>query len=175
MPNKNSKINTVLIVVLVVLVGYFVLSKHKANAPTSEMPVSTPREILVTGKADKSDLISFTIARSTEVTRDKVDALGTERALVGKMDAVGVIKGGYFFEGNIVVNILDKDKKLLRAGHGEATTDWMTSGPVSFKATIDASGLPGAYGGPGYIEIRNDNPSGLPENDKSILIPVTIL
>jgi hypothetical protein len=52
-----------------------------------------------------------------------------------------------------------------------ATTDWMTSGPVSFEGKIDFSGLPQ---GPAYFEIHNDNPSDLPENDKSVLIPIVI-
>jgi hypothetical protein len=47
----------------------------------------------------------------------------------------------------------------------------MTSGPVSFSFAVDFTGAPqGLY----YIELHNDNASGLPEHDKSILIPVIV-
>jgi hypothetical protein len=103
------------------------------------------------------DLISFSIKHGQEVS--------------GKVKVTGEIKGGWFFEGNILLNILDGNKKNIKSGHGTATTDWMTSGPVSFGAEIDVSTLPK---GKAYIEIHNDNASGLPENDKSILIPIVI-
>ncbi len=86
-------------------------------------------------------------------------------------NVTGAIKGAYFFEANVLLNILDKDKNLLRASHGNATTDWMTAEPVSFEGTLDFTGLPL---GPAYIEIHNDNASGEPQYDKSILIPVII-
>lgn len=52
-----------------------------------------------------------------------------------------------------------------------AKTDWMTVEPVEFEGNIDFTGL---TKGPAYFEIHNDNPSGLPENDKSIQIPIII-
>ncbi len=87
------------------------------------------------------------------------------------MAVSGIVKNAYFFEGNILLNVLDQNKNVLKTGHGSAITDWMTSGPVSFQGIIDTLGLPT---GAAYIEIRNDNPSGMPENNKSILIPVVI-
>jgi hypothetical protein len=89
----------------------------------------------------------------------------------GVVKFTGSVKNGYFFEGNIIVNILDINQKLLKGGHGTATTEWMTAAPVSFSGTFDLTSLPK---GPAYIQILNDNASGLPENDKFILIPITI-
>ncbi len=106
---------------------------------------------------NKDDLVSFSIKPGQEVS--------------GKITATGSVKGGYFFEANIGVNVLDANKKLLRAGYGMSTTDWMTSAPVAFTTSLDFTGLPK---GNAYIEIHNDNASGLPENDKSIFIPIVI-
>lgn len=103
------------------------------------------------------DLISFSIQPKSQVE--------------GVVPFRGTIKGAYFFEANILVNILDKNKKLLRQGNALAMTDWMTVGPVDFEGNLDFSGLPT---GKGYIEIKNDNPSGEAKFDKSILIPVII-
>ncbi|MEI6022439.1 MAG: Gmad2 immunoglobulin-like domain-containing protein [bacterium] len=89
----------------------------------------------------------------------------------GEVFVQGEISGGYFFEGNILINILDINKKILKAGHISATSDWMTSGVVSFEGKVDTTDI---VDGSVYIEIHNDNASDDPKNEKSILIPVII-
>ena len=106
---------------------------------------------------NKDDLVSFSVKPGDTVS--------------GVLNFVGTVKGAYFFEANIGINILDENKQLLKAGNAMATSDWMTSGAVSFEGSIDLSGLPS---GKGYIQIANDNASGLPENDKFIYIPIVI-
>jgi len=106
---------------------------------------------------NKEDLVSFSINPGATVS--------------GVLDITGSVKGGYFFEGNILINILDSDKNILKNSHVNAKTDWMTIEPVEFSTTLDITGL---SKGPAYIEIHNDNASGLPENDKNILIPIII-
>jgi hypothetical protein len=83
----------------------------------------------------------------------------------------GVIKGAYFFEANILINVIDANKKLILQSNAMAKTDWMTAGPVDFEGNIDFTKLPK---GEAFIQIHNDNASGLPEHDKFILIPITI-
>ena len=108
-------------------------------------------------EGNKDDLVSFSVSPGEEIS--------------GVLNFNGIAQNGYFFEGNIGINILDQNKKLLKAGNAMATTDWMTSEPVSFGGTIDLTGFPR---GPGYLQIANDNASGLPENDKFIYIPILI-
>ena len=106
------------------------------------------------------DLVSFSIKPGQEI-----------KGSFTEMEYTGSIKGGYFFEGNILVNVLDANKHLLRTGHASAGSDWMNAGPVSFQGFLNLSGLPK---GNAYIEIKNDNASGLSQNDKSIFIPIVI-
>ena len=106
---------------------------------------------------EPSDLLSFSVKPWGTVS--------------GGMNLNGIVQGGYFNEGNVLINVIDPDKQVLKAGHGTATTDWMSAGPVSFVATVDFTGI---RKGPAYIEIKRDNASGLPENDKSVTIPVVI-
>jgi hypothetical protein len=112
---------------------------------------------------------------NTEILGNKQDlvyfSIDTGQKVSGQMAIMGSVKNAYFFEANILINILDANKNILKNGHGNATTDWMTVEPVSFEGNIDLSGLPKGFA---YIEIHNDNASGLPENDKSILIPIII-
>ncbi len=116
---------------------------------------------LLTGNAqitgNKTDLVSFSIPAGSKVT--------------GVVSFLGIVKGGYFFEANILVNILDQNKTLIRQSNAIAMTDWMTAEPVTFEGSLDFGGLPK---GKAYIEIHNDNASGLPEHDKNILIPIVI-
>jgi hypothetical protein len=109
----------------------------------------------------KDNLISFSIKPGQEVS--------------GVVKATGILSGGYFFEGNLPVSILDESKKLTSygPGHGQATTDWMTSGPVSFSIDFDFSPIPkGNY----YIRLMQDDPSG-GENGfvpSFVLIPIIV-
>lgn len=190
----GSKLNTVLLCILIILMiialkwmfqdraRYFPLSVVKENikaVPGDSMSdteadlfdtFSTPNPKLsnIIGydgnqlgqsqvEGNSKDLVSFSIKPTQEVS--------------GMLQVLGSVKGGYFFEANILVNILDVKKNLLKAGHASAAGEWMTSAPVSFAIDLDFTGLPK---GPAYIEIHNDNASGLPKNDKSILIPIVI-
>ena len=148
----STKKSLIWLLVAVVAISILAFMSNKKDAPIVVTPMPTPE---VTGLKD--DLVSFSIAPGAKVK--------------GVMDATGVLKNAYFFEANIRVDILDTNKQTLREGFGTATTEWMTTGPVSFKTKLDFSGL---ATGPGFIAIRNDNPSGLPENDKEIFIPIVI-
>ncbi len=154
---QKLKIITILIIVVLLLVVVFYLLGGKQTVLTpidnTVVPINTNTEIL----GNKDDLISFSILPGATVS--------------GATSYNGVIKGAYFFEANIVINILDANKNILKKSNTMATTDWMTVGPVSFAGSIDFTDLPK---GSAYFEIHNDNPSGLPQNDKSILVPIVI-
>jgi hypothetical protein len=171
MQNKffGSKLNSVLLLFLIILmiVALVVMSKNKEiylngfkqiNQKTEIEKNQNNNQIKNEILSNKDDLVSFSINPGQKVS--------------GPMNVTGVIKGGYFFEANILINILDANKNVLKKGYGTATTDWMTSGPVTFTALIDFTGL---NSGPGYIEIQNDDPSdGEGGPAKKILIPVII-
>ena len=171
MQNKffGSKLNSILLLVLIVLmaIALYVMFQNKAtylplyqkqipvviNTTQEKIPENIRNQIL----GNKEDLVSFSIWPNTKVH--------------GIVSYRGVIGGGYFFEGNILINILDVNKKILKKGNGITKDDWMTASPVNFEGNIDFTNIPK---GKAYFEIRNDNPSDLREYDKSILIPIII-
>jgi hypothetical protein len=154
---KKSKIVTIIILVVVLLVGGFFLYLGNHKISINQITTNEPKELNPEVLGNKDDLVSFSLKPNDYVNMET--------------EITGTVKGGYFFEGNILVNILDANKKLLRSGHATAMGEWMTAEPVKFQGDIDFIGL---SKGPAYIEIHNDNASGLPVNDKSILIPVII-
>ena len=159
MKNKDSKIRILIIVIIIVLLAIIFLFTKKVNAPVVEnnniIIKQENKNIEILG--NKLDLVSFSIIPGSKVS--------------GVMSYRGSVKGGYFFEANILINILDMNKKVLKTSNAVATSNWMTAEPVLFEGNIDFTRL---TKGPAYFEIHNDNASGLPENDKSILIPIII-
>ncbi|NVN97389.1 hypothetical protein HXX01_04145 [Candidatus Nomurabacteria bacterium] len=164
----SSTLNTILLFVLIILMvialrfmyknqeTYLPILKDKEQTVTIDKSMSQikDRSLMI---GNKEDLISFSVVPNTKVH--------------GILSYRGVIKGGYFFEGNILINILDSNKKVLKNSNAISTTDWMTAGEVNFEGNIDFTNL---KKGNAYFEIHNDNPSDIRANDKSILIPIII-
>ena len=160
---KKSKIVTIIILIIVLLVGGFFLYLGNHKIPINQININSSAPVCFNKPngeilGNKQDIVSFPITAGCEFG--------------GASSFTGIIKGGYFFEGNIIVNILDINKKLLRVGHGNAKTDWMTAGPVTFDVTVDSIGLPDGFA---YIQILKDDPSaGASGLVKEILIPIKI-
>lgn len=158
--NFNQKRIVIILLAFVVFlfVVVFAISVIRRDAkmgmPVLENIEDSNKNVIL---GNKDDLVAFSVAPNTKVS--------------GVVSYRGVIKGGYFFEGNILINVLDLNRKTLLENNATAKTDWMTDKNVEFEGIIDFSVL---EKGPAYLEIHNDNASGLPENDKNILIPIII-
>ncbi len=80
----------------------------------------------------------------------------------------GKARGTWFFEGSLPIHVTDSDGTILASVPGQAEGEWMTTDYVSFTATLtfttDATS--------GFVIIAKDNPSGLPENDMQVKIPI---
>ncbi len=82
----------------------------------------------------------------------------------------GEARGTWFFEASFPVVLTDWDGKIIARGIAQAEGDWMTTGFVPFTATLDFTKP--SYGKNGFLILKKDNPSGLPQNDSSVEIPV---
>lgn len=82
----------------------------------------------------------------------------------------GKAVGGWYFEANFPYEVQDASGKKIAEGPVQAQGEWMTPEfvPFSFQVAIPN------YKGKATLILRNDNPSGLPENAASISIPLTI-
>lgn len=93
-------------------------------------------------------------------------------AVTGKtFSVIGKARGNWFFEASFPLEVLDKDGNILFMRIGQATSDWMTTEFVPFKADIT---IPATYTGEATLVLRKDNPSGEPQYDASISFPFTI-
>jgi hypothetical protein len=158
--NKNNLFQKGFIVpVLLGIIGFLIIAgglylyTHKeAEAPVVGVPIQQDNTGIL---GNKDDLVYFSVKAGDTVR--------------GMLNLSGTVKGGYFFEGNIEVHLLDSNQNIIRSGPGIATADWMTVGPIPFTSTIDTLGM----SGPGYIMLREDDPSGGEGGPaQKILIPV---
>ena len=91
---------------------------------------------------------------------------------VGKSFAVvGEAPGNWYFEASFPIQVRDKDNNKIGQTIGQAQSDWMTTAQVPFSATMT---LDASYSGPATLVLLRDNPSGLPENDDAVSIPIVI-
>lgn len=80
----------------------------------------------------------------------------------------GKARGSWFSEGALPIEITDSHNIVIAMAPAQADSEWMTTDYVDFSVTIPFSTKQPF----GFIVIKKDNPSGLPENDAQFKIPV---
>ncbi len=116
--------------------------------PLSPTPTSTP----VTSEVEVTSISPSPVRNSTVIE--------------------GRARGNWFFEASFPIELRDNIGIILATGIAQAEGDWMTTDYVPFRATLHFAPPTHASG---TLVFKKDNPSGLPEHDKSIEVPVTIL
>lgn len=99
-----------------------------------------------------------------------VTSLVAGQIVTSPVTVVGTVTGGrWFFEATFPAKVLDSDGTVLGTGTAEAQADWTSTGTVPFTAIIQFSA---PHGATGTVVLSKDNPSGAPQNDLSLSIPV---
>lgn len=80
----------------------------------------------------------------------------------------GRARGTWFFEASLPISLIAVDGTLIVSHYGEAKSDWMTTDFVPFESVLEFN----TEVETGYLVIAKDNPSGLPENNDQVMIPV---
>lgn len=81
----------------------------------------------------------------------------------------GDARGTWYFEASFPVRLLDGNGKEIAVIPAQAQSDWMTENFVPFIATLTFSAPTTETG---TLVLQKDNPSGLPEHDAEVKIPV---
>src|SRR5680860_268019 len=84
----------------------------------------------------------------------------------------GQARGFWFFEASFPVILVDWDGKIIAQGLAKAKGDWMTTEFVPFEADLVFTVDKNVYSNKGSLILRKDNPSGLPQNDDVLEIPI---
>lgn len=105
-----------------------------------------------------------------EIVEVKVDH-PKANALVGSpLIVTGEARGTWFFEASLPLKLVDEEGTVIAEGPAQAQGEWMTEEFVPFAASLRFIRTPKSE--TGTLIVSKDNPSGLPENDKSISVPV---
>jgi hypothetical protein len=111
------------------------------------------------------------IATTTASTEIEVSAPLSGDTVSNPLIVEGQAIGNWFFEASFPIELVDDQGKILGQSFVQAQSDWMTENFVPFKGEISYQA---AATTTGKLVLKNDNPSGLAQNDKKIEIPVLI-
>lgn len=105
-------------------------------------------------------------------SNDKIelDSLKFNDEISSPLTITGEIKGAWFFEGSFPVFLVDWDGKIIAQVSATVESDWMTEDFVPFEVTVTFEKP--SYGENGFLIFKKDNPSGLPQNDDAVEIPI---
>jgi len=83
----------------------------------------------------------------------------------------GKARGTWFFEASFPIKIIDENNRVLGISYVQTQSDWMTKDFVDFKGEISFS-VPAPT--KGFLILSKDNPTGLPQYDKEVRIPIIL-
>ncbi len=141
---KKIKIFTVAI--LVIIIAFFAYKSLRSPSPSS-----------------KDDLIYL----DSPISGETIDS---------PLNINGKARGNWYFEGSFPILLTDWDGKIIAEGSAKALGEWMTEDFVPFKAVLEFDD-PYEEINPEFMKnatlvLQKDNPSGKPEYDNALEIPV---
>ena len=142
------KFLAVLLVIGALWAGAFYLMQEKKEAQVSAPEVSytnASEDAIIVKRPDAGDEIGHTFKVSGEA------------------------RGTWYFEASFPIEVRDASGTVLYQGPVSADGDWMTEEFVPFSEEIT---VPGGYAGAATLILKKDNPSGEPDKDASVSVPV---
>lgn len=88
------------------------------------------------------------------------------------LTVAGEARGDWYFEASFPIKIVDSQNKVIAQIPAKTQGDWMTQNFVPFTATLSGAVTQRTEA---TLILQRDNPSGLPQNDESISIPIILL
>src|SRR3990167_1685683 len=142
-------------ILLVVLVAAGAAAWWQFGAPQPAAPEDSGNA------AQKADLIRLASPRPNQTVSSPLTITGEAR-------------GYWYFEASFPVFLVDWDGRIIAQGIATAKDEWMTEDFVPFEAKLEFTVDPQVYSNRGALILKKDNPSGLPEHDDALEIPVVI-
>jgi hypothetical protein len=176
---KNT-LSIIFIILIVVVFGVvWKLSKNEIQKPI----VTNFEECVEAGnpvmesypRQCKSDAQSFTENIGNELEKAnliRIDYPRPNQTITSPLVIKGQARGYWFFEASFPVVLTDWDGKIITQGIATAKNDWMTTEFVPYEATLTFTIDKNIYSNKGTLVLHKDNPSGLPENDDVLEIPI---
>ena len=145
----------IIILFLIFMGFYYISNRPNENIISDENGTTTPPVVEEPEMAKIDNLIEVESPR-----------IGEE--ISSPLIVEGRARGTWYFEASAPMRLEDSQGNTITQGHVEAQGEWMTEEFVPFRGTIEFT----TTAETGTLVLMNDNPSGLPENDRELRIPV---
>ena len=183
--NKNIVIIGLILLVIILtgtLLGFLYSRLPGNNLPS---PVTTFEECVNAGnpvmesypRQCRADGQTFTEFVGDEIEKMDLIRINTPRPnqmISSPLTIKGEARGNWYFEASFPVILTNWDGLIIAEGIAQAKGDWMTTDFVPFEATLTFTVDKNTYSNRGSLILRKDNPSGLPQNDNALEIPIRI-
>lgn len=108
--------------------------------------------------------------------RIRVTNIEASETITSPLVVEGEARGTWYFEATFPVILVDWHGLIIAEGYAQADGSWMTEDFVPFTAELNFDS-PYQTGDPDYMQngtliLQKANPSGLPENDAAVEIPI---
>jgi len=94
------------------------------------------------------------------------------QAVNSPIEISGQARGFWYFEATFPLQLLDLQGNIISSYYAQAQGDWMTEEFVPFTASLEFDVTTQQ---PATLILKKDNPSGLPEYEDQITIPVILM
>jgi len=155
--------------ILLVLVGGFFAFNAYVYQEEQADSVASERDAYLEQSKDQSNEQDL-----ESVPEIKVTTPTAQQSVSSPIQIQGEAQGSWFFEATAPVVVVDWDGRIIGESYIEAQGEWMTERLVPFEGTLSYDLPADSYSRSGTVILRKANPSGLPQNDFAIEIPVTL-
>ncbi len=107
-----------------------------------------------------------------ELEKDSLIRISEPRpntVITSPLTVKGMARGNWFFEASFPVRLFNGNGEEIARGVAQAKSPWMTTEFVPFEGTLMFTSPTTTAG---TLLLDKDNPSGLPENEDALRIPV---
>lgn len=141
-----TKNKLIFIIAILIVAGVYWLSDSRRDDKVDSLEINSKKELIV------------------------VDSPVVGSVVKSPLSISGMARGYWFFEASFPVSLTDDSGAVLSQGIATAKSEWMTTDFVPFSAVLEFEKPVSAKSG--VLILKKDNPSGLPEHDDQIEIPI---
>lgn len=177
----NKKISTVFAISMIAVIAVFLTVIIFLISKNVELIQSSALNKSIAGDDKKTALNSDKIsggqsldkmasdAEKPEVSGLEITNIKKDQLVASPLTIKGRARGSWFFEGEFPVKLMDEKGNFFVTSFVTAKGEWMTENWVPFEAKITFQ-KPATKNG--FLFFAKNNPSGMPQNDYSITIPI---
>lgn len=181
--SKSFPKYSIFLVIIFFFIGiFFYIYNRSSNSQQKEVLITNFQECMKAGNAvmesyprkcssQKGEIFVEYIGNVLEV-RDQIQLEYPQpnTTIENPLHISGQARGAWFFEATFPIVITNWDGLIIGEGYAEAQDDWMTNDFVPFQATLNFTQPTDKDNG--TLIMHKANPSGLPEHDNALEIPI---